>query len=250
MQGAVPLKMSAAWRFRILKAWAEERPRAGAEEYAWYERVSEESGHTVAQIRRVVADEAGAYYAQVREGVRTHIETIAEYVGATQARAMAVIAEAMDAEEISVVRDGHGNPILDTNGQPLTVARRLWPVQLKAAETLLGVLGIGPAAQGARSSVNLQFNTINGDMSVRAEVTANGHMPESEVHERYHAFRREVEERLLSLAPPGYGQSGSGPAGSHPQGTGRNGGDADRTDGAPVQARHLVLVDPLHKDKG
>jgi hypothetical protein len=267
--GKAPPKVSQPQRLKILNRWAKDQPRAGAAETHWYEQLAEQTGHTIPQVRRVVAEEAAAEYAQIKGEMRTDASRIATYIGASEVRAMQVLVEGLEAEEISVVRDGHGNPLLGTDGQPLTTARRIWPVQMKAAELILQLHDA--------FSRKTPPPPVKVEMQMKGAIEVSGHttqtqtvvvvdaktLSEAEVYERYIAMRREVEERLRNIAPAaalaiaGTTSPGDHPAspgapsrGTDPQGAGRGGEAQYGADDPALSAGYVVLDHGMHEDQG
>lgn len=259
-----PPQVGQPHRLAILSRWAEDQPRAGTAEALWYEQMAEQTGHTVQQVRRIIGEEAAAEYAAIKGEMRTDASRIASYIGASEARAMEVLVEGMEAVEVSIMRDGHGNPMIDPDGQPRTVSRRLWPVQLKSAELVLQLHDAfsrktppPPIKVEMQAAVQVSGHTTQTVVVVDAKT-----LTEAEVYERYLAMRREIEERLRDLAPAAALAAGTAPAGYHPgtpgagtggadpEGSGRGGETQYGTDDQALSEGYVVLDHGMHEDQG
>jgi hypothetical protein len=98
----------------VLDHFQQDRPQiSGARWENWCHKVSELTGLTVGQVKSIVADEASSILLAVRQDATTHAQKIAHMLGATTAKAIAVFNEAMDAEDVSVLKDRHGDPVRD-----------------------------------------------------------------------------------------------------------------------------------------
>lgn len=243
-------QMSPQHRIEILRRWGAEQPRAGVEEHNWYETVAGDTGYSPAVVRRVVAEEASAAYAMLRDEVRTDAQKLADVVGATAVRALNVLSEAMDAEETQIVRDGHGNPVLDSMEQPVMLYRPLWGVRVKAAEILLNVHdGFAPKKIEMKAEVEVEVEAtveVTGTVTVDVatisdeELTARLLAVKKTAEERLHAISRVIGEAAGRIGAGAIAAGGAGGSGKAPHGA----------DAPSLPEGSLVLADRVHSDQG
>jgi hypothetical protein len=178
-------------------------------------RVGEELGIEPRQALKIVATEHDTYLFSLRQHTATSSQKTAMLLGATQARALAVFNEAMGAEEVTFLRDRHGDPVLDEDGKPKEVRNPLWGIRLKGAENVTKIFG-GYAPEQIE---------VNG--TIRLEDMTTDQMLErlSESQRRIEALSRELTEASAGTA-----------------------GTRAGVDGSTRPAGQMVLANPVHQD--
>ena len=92
-------------------------------------------------VRSVLASQANALLAQVNSNNCSEAQQIAQLSGATTAKALMVIAEAMEASRRRLIRDRQGNPLKDAEGKHVYEEDPLWAERLRAAELAAKING-------------------------------------------------------------------------------------------------------------
>lgn len=208
-------QLNATIRAEVLKRYQKNQPKPGNAEFeAWAESVSDQLGITVPQVKRAVADEQGAYLFNIRRQAASDSQKIAQMLGATQVRALDVFNQAMGAEEVTFLKDRHGDPVLK-DGVPVEVHNPLWGIRLKAAENVTKIHG-GFAPEQLQVEERILFADLSSEQLL----------------EKLNDTRKGIESLTRELAAATAGGAGARARGDGPAGRGGQ----------------VVLADPVHED--
>jgi hypothetical protein len=205
-------------RTEVLQRWSESRPAQTSEAalQRWAERVAEELGYrTEAGAEDRSFAEHDTYLFSLRQHAATSSQKTGRCLGATQARALDVFNEAMGAEEVTFLRDRHGDPVLGEDGKPREIRAPLWGIRLKAAENVTKI-------HGGYAPTQIEVNE-----TIRLEDMTTDQMLEklSESQRRIAQLTRELTEGTAGAA-----------------------GTRTGTDGQAISAGQVVLADRVHQN--
>jgi hypothetical protein len=215
----------------ILTQWEEDQPRSGIPRDLWYQKMADQLGLTSPQVARVVGDAAARHYREIEGRVQTDAQNVADYMGLTLGKILQVINEGLEAEEITILRDGSGNIVYGKDKKPLELRRPIWPVRLKSAEQGLMVMnGYAPRESKVEVSGEVQHVLIDAKALTEEELEKHAlHL------QRAIEGAAEVRRQKRLASPPSDEGGGAG---------------GDGADDPPRHEGHLVLGNGMHGNEG
>lgn len=136
MQSAEDLSL----RLEVIRAYQRDKPKPGREMSDWFEGMAAYYAVPERRLRTIIADECAAALRQVRQEVQSTAQAVGDLVNATTQRAMATLAEGMDATIRKPIVVG-SNVLKDDDGNITYAETPDWKSRLKAAELTLEARG-------------------------------------------------------------------------------------------------------------